>query len=148
MFRLKRKKRIRKVSCDFPRNFRSWMKVGNRRDRRISPVLVETIWNICFRCRERGRRVRVPFVKRLAHCRILARVHLTPSATSTIRESRTYVNWPAHHRPPAIDIGRTVSVKFCWPESKGTALPPMDHRFPCSESNCSTLNPRKLAVYD
>ena len=66
--------------------------------------------SICFRCRERGRRARAPFVKRLAHCRIQARVHLTPSATSTIRESRTYVNWPAHRRLGAIDIGRIHSV--------------------------------------
>lgn len=34
---------------------------------------------------------------RLARCRIQTRVHLTPSATSTIRESRTYANWPAHN---------------------------------------------------
>lgn len=37
-------------------------------------------------------RITASFVKGLGRCQNQSRVHLTPSATSTIRESRTYAN--------------------------------------------------------
>lgn len=37
-------------------------------------------------------RIRASFVKGLGRCQNQIRMHLTPSATSTIRESRTYAN--------------------------------------------------------
>jgi len=50
-------------------------------------------------------RITASFVKSLARCQSQSRVHLTRwSATSTIRESRTYGNWPAHGRTRTINI--------------------------------------------
>lgn len=151
MFEFKKKKRENIQNS--PRNFQLWMKVENRRTKDELAALVETMGGICFRCRERGRRARAPFVKRLAHCRIQARVHLTPSATSTIRESRTYVNWPAHRRPGAIDIGRTASGEILLTgigrgrfASDGPSFPML--RVVHVSSNCSELNPRKPAIHD